>query len=311
MGNDLMATGSSNSGALTVHELKHRVNLVQQAMGSVMRDKVHYGTIPGVSKPSLWKPGSELLLSMFRIAVIPRVEDLGINGEVHYRVTCQGVLPNGEVVGEGVGECSSEEEKYKWRSAVCTAEFEDTPEDRRRMKYTRDGKKFQQVRMNAADVANTILKMAKKRAQMDLTLTCTGASDVFTQDVEDLPPEYLNQKAAPAPQRQAPPKTTTQRPAATQQQKAEDAEYTEGDGVPLSEKIELALDMLCSGDDAAKKNLLMEASRGGKTAGPFLVYTKLHLPETNQQWLDNIYKYLEPKLAELQGGGNDSEDVPC
>ena len=50
-------------------------------MGSVMRDKVHYGTIPGVSKPSPWKPGSELLLSMFRIAVIPRVEDLGIGFE--------------------------------------------------------------------------------------------------------------------------------------------------------------------------------------------------------------------------------------
>jgi hypothetical protein len=308
MGNDLMTTGSSNGGALTVHELKQRVNMVQQAMGSVMRDKVHYGTIPGVSKPSLWKPGSELLLSMFRIAVIPRVEDLGINGEVHYRVTCQGVLPNGEIVGEGVGECSSEEEKYKWRSAVCTAEFEDTPDDRRRLKYTRDGKKFQQVRMNSADVANTILKMAKKRAQMDLTLTCTGASDVFTQDVEDLPPEYLNQKAAPVTA--AKPAAKPQATPAPKKQQPEDAELVEGDGVALSEKIELALDMLCSGDDASKKNLLMEASRGGKTSGPFLVYTKLHLPETNQQWLEKIYEYLEPKLAELQGGSSE-EDVPC
>jgi hypothetical protein len=287
-------TTTNGGGALTVHELKQRVNMVQQAMGSVMRDKVHYGTIPGVSKPSLWKPGSELLLSMFRIAVIPRVEDLGIGGEVHYRVTCQGVLPNGEIVGEGVGECSSEEEKYKWRSAVCTAEFDDTPEDRRRLKYTRDGKKFQQVRMNSADVANTILKMAKKRAQMDLTLTCTGASDVFTQDVEDLPPEYLDQKKTPA----ATPRPTPPKAAAPVREQVEDAQMVDADGMSLAEKIELALDHLTGGEEVAKKNLLMEASRGGKSSGAFLIYTKLHLPETNQTWLERIYEYLQAKIQE-------------
>lgn len=307
------ALTTTSGGALTVHELKQRVNMVQQAMGSVMRDNVHYGTIPGVSKPSLWKPGSELLLSMFRIAVIPRVEDLGIGGEVHYRVTCQGVLPNGEIVGEGVGECSSEEEKYKWRSAVCAAEFEDTPEDRRRLKYTRDNKKFQQVRVNPTDVANTILKMAKKRAQMDLTLTCTGASDVFTQDLEDLPPEYINQKAAPdaTKSRPAPPKSA--KPAQSQQ--PTDAEYSEvdalcGGSISLSEKIDLALDFLTGGEDGPKKNLLMEASRNGKATGAFLVYTKLHEASTSQAWLEKIYEYLEPKLQAAQQG-NSAEDMPC
>ena len=48
---------------------------------------------------------------------------------------------------------------------------------------------MQQVRTNPADIANTVLKMAKKRAQIDLTLTATAASDCFTQDVEDLPEE--------------------------------------------------------------------------------------------------------------------------
>lgn len=299
MSGELVSTGG---GALTVHELKQRVNMVQQAMGSVMRDKVHYGTIPGVSKPSLWKPGSELLLSMFRIAVIPKVEDLGVNGEAHYRVTCQGVLPNGEIVGEGIGECSSEEEKYKWRSAVCKEEFDDTPEDRRRLKYTRDGKKYQQVRMNAADVANTILKMAKKRAQMDLTLTCTGASDVFTQDVEDLPPEYLNQKATPAAaaSRPAPP-----RPAPAKQQQHEDADVT-GE-MTIAEQIELALDHLSGGQEGSKKDLLVEASRGGKTSGAFLAYAKLHDPATNKAWLGKIMEYLQAKIQEQP----ESEDMPC
>ncbi len=305
MSNELVTT--SGNGALTVHELKDRVNMVQQAMGAVMRDKVHYGTIPGVSKPSLWKPGSELLLSMFRIAVIPRVEDLGINGEVHYRVTCQGVLPNGEIVGEGLGECSSEEEKYKWRSAVCKEEFDDTPDTKRRLKYTRDGKKFQQVRVNPADVANTILKMAKKRAQMDMTLTCTGASDVFTQDLEDLPPEFINQKASPAAaaSRPAPPKAASPPPI---KQQAEDADVTVE--MSVSEQIDLALDHLSGGDDAAKKNLLLEASRGGKSSGAFLTYAKLHLPETSKPWLHKILEYLKAKIQEAPGDET-GEDMPC
>jgi len=40
-------------------------------------------------------------------------------------------------------------------------------------------------------VANTILKMAKKRAQVDAVITATAASDIFTQDIEDLPDEVV------------------------------------------------------------------------------------------------------------------------
>ena len=45
-----------------------------------------------------------------------------------------------------------------------------------------------------ADVYNTVLKMAKKRAHIDAILTATGASDIFTQDYEPNeeppPPQY-------------------------------------------------------------------------------------------------------------------------
>ena len=37
-----------------------------------------------------------------------------------------------------------------------------------------------------ADVWNTVKKMAKKRAHVDVTLTVTAASDIFTQDIEDM-----------------------------------------------------------------------------------------------------------------------------
>ena len=39
---------------------------------------------------------------------------------------------------------------------------------------------------NPADHYNTVLKMAKKRALVDAVLTSTAASDIFTQDLEEI-----------------------------------------------------------------------------------------------------------------------------
>ena len=162
-------------------------------MDKLMQKDKHYGKIPGTPKPTLYKPGSELILSAFRIAVDPIVEDLSNADEIRYRVTCRGVhMETGIVVGSGVGEASTSEERYKWRASVCDEEFQATDETHRRIKYKKgyDGGAVQtlvQVRTQPADLANTVLKMAKKRAQIDMTLTATAASDVFTQDLEDLP----------------------------------------------------------------------------------------------------------------------------
>jgi hypothetical protein len=182
---------------LTAAEIRANVNLIQEVMKAVMKKDIHYGTIPGTQKPTLYKAGSEKILSTFRIAVELDVEDLSVQDCFRYRVKARGVIPSGEIVGCGIGECSTDEEKYKWRGAVCPEEFEATPEDRKRQKWIKGwndkpAKTIPQIRTNPADLANTVLKMAKKRAQIDLTLTATGASDVFDQDIEDLPEEYVD-----------------------------------------------------------------------------------------------------------------------
>lgn len=172
----------------TAADIRAQVNLIQEVMKAVMIKDTHYGTIPGCPKPTLYKPGAEKLLVTFRIASEPIVEDLSTQNEARYRVTRRGTsILTGVGLGSGIGECSSNEEKYKWRGAVCKAEFEATPENSRRIKYKRDGSTIEQVRVNHADVANTILKMADKRAYVALSLNTTAASDIFTQDIEDLP----------------------------------------------------------------------------------------------------------------------------
>lgn len=177
------------STAMSAKQLQGRVQLMAQVMKDVMLAEVHFGIIPGTKKPSLWKAGSEKLLSTFRIAVDPEVEDLSSHDVIRYRVRCRGIYePTGQLLGVGVGECSSSEEKYAWRAAVCDQEFDNAPEHCRREKYSKtQGGGFwvaKQIRTNPADFGNTVLKMAKKRAQIDMTLTVLAASDIFDQDVE-------------------------------------------------------------------------------------------------------------------------------
>ena len=185
-----MAVVREESHPMTAMGVVAQVRLIQEVMQSVMKENTHYGIIPGCQKPSLWKPGAEKLLVTFRIGSKPIVEDLSTPDCARYRVTREGFsIYTGVSVGSAVGECSSDEEKYKWRGSVCEAEYEATPEDRRRLKYKRDGTTIKQIRTNPADVANTVLKMADKRGYVALSLNVTAAGDIFTQDIEDLPAE--------------------------------------------------------------------------------------------------------------------------
>lgn len=152
---------------MTVDELKQQVDLVKKVIGSMMQQDKHYGKIPGCGpKPTLLKPGAELLLALFRLR-----PDLIVNRELleeghrEFSVTCTLKDSEGNFRGQGVGSCSTMERKYAFRRGG-----EPNP--------------------NIADTYNTVLKMAKKRALMDAVLTNTAASEFFTQDIEDDPDLY-------------------------------------------------------------------------------------------------------------------------
>ena len=175
----------------TVAEIKQQIGIIHQAMKELMKNETHYGTVPGCGdKQVLLKPGAELIMTLFRLGSELKVEEFSDGFDVRYRVTARGFhIPTGNTVGYGIGEASTSEKKYKWRAAVCHDEFEATPETRRQIAYLKDYngsvKMIEQVRQNPADILNTVLKMAKKRAQVDLCLTATACSDIFVQDMDD------------------------------------------------------------------------------------------------------------------------------
>ena len=193
-------------------DVLRQVRLIQEVMGKAMKEGEHYGVIPGTDKPSLLKSGAEKLSLTFRLRPKFGLERLDLAGEHReYVVTCDLFNQAGGHEGQGIGSCSTMESKYRWRQpkrqcpscgaeAIIRGKAEYGGGWLCWKKQNGCGAKFAATapeivaqvadrieNPDLADTFNTVLKMAKKRAMVDATLTATAASDLFTQDLEDLP----------------------------------------------------------------------------------------------------------------------------
>lgn len=136
-----------------------------------------YGIIPGVKNPSLFKPGAEKLCNIFQLGSRIQNTEKTIDFEKNFamfEITVELFhLPTGKPISQCTGIANSQEVKFRSRS-----------------KYEwKNGarKKVGEEPTPIGDLLNTLTKMAQKRAYVGATLIATGASDFFTQDVEDMP----------------------------------------------------------------------------------------------------------------------------
>jgi hypothetical protein len=168
---------------------------LKEFVGKVMIPGVDYGKIPGTGgKDVLLKPGAEKLCEVYGysadVEIIKAVEEWTAKPPFfHYTVKV--TLRNkrtGKVVAAGVGSCNSLEVKYKYRTEYWNERGDPPVADGWEKKSRKGGGTFWMRRVlneETADLTNTILKMAKKRAHVDATLAATRSSDLFTQDMED------------------------------------------------------------------------------------------------------------------------------
>lgn len=190
-------------------------NLLGRYIQTQMQEGTDYGVIPGTKTRTLLKPGAEKLTQLFRC--VPRyvIEEKIENWETglfFYRFSCQVVTQgDGFVVAEGVGSCSTYESRYRWRTAnrKCPACGKETIIKQKEEKggnwlclgndkggcWAKFDKADAAITGQATgrvqnpdlhDQANTVLKMAKKRALVDAAISLARCSDIFTQDVEDM-----------------------------------------------------------------------------------------------------------------------------
>lgn len=160
-----------------IEQAVHRAQMLEQMVGRVLKEGVDYGTIPGTPKPTLYQTGAQQLAFVFGLTPEFSVEHETFDHKaeppfISYTVRCRMVSrESSEVVAEGVGSCNSMEVRYRYRK--------------------QGGQRV--LNTEVADLANTILKMASKRALVAGVLNATAASRVFTQDLEDMAPEHRTQ----------------------------------------------------------------------------------------------------------------------
>jgi len=154
--------------AMQASVLLARMKSVEQVVKDVMKPGIHYGPVaPGVPGNMLYKAGTEVLAAAFQLALAYDVKTEPSDDGRRYIAVCSVThQPTGTFLGTGVGECSTQETKFKWRSAH-KREYDATPADRRREKFTKKGDRYYQVREEVDDKSNTALKMACKRAAAD------------------------------------------------------------------------------------------------------------------------------------------------
>jgi len=174
---------------MSVKDLVTRIQQIQQIMNAVMKPMIHYGVIPGTQKPSLWRPGGEILAVTFKLSLRPQIELLVEGGEVGYRVATPTYDAHENLLTIGWGECWTNEEKFAWRAAVCPEEWEETDPGQRRKKWKLDddGDPFTilQIRQNPSDQRNAVLKRGCKRSYLDGVIKALAASDIFDQQLEE------------------------------------------------------------------------------------------------------------------------------
>jgi hypothetical protein len=147
--------------AVTPEQALYAYQALQEITKKVLKEGTDYDKIPGTPKPSLLKPGAENLLRFYglghEVCLTEQVKDWE-SGFFYfsYKVTVFKTLENGikHVLSECEGSANSKEKRYRNQDVFT--------------------------------LVNTLQKMAIKRALVGATLQATGASGLFTQDVEDM-----------------------------------------------------------------------------------------------------------------------------
>jgi len=134
-----------------------KIGEFQKLVRENLKEGKDFGKIPGTSKPTLYKPGAEKILMLMGLQSTYEIIDSTRDwkeGFFQYQVRCT-LQKGGMIITQGLGCCNSKERKY--------------------------------IKQDPFTIDNTILKMAKKRSQVDASLTVASLSEIFTQDLEDIP----------------------------------------------------------------------------------------------------------------------------
>jgi hypothetical protein len=138
---------------------------------------------------------------------VERTENWGDDGRapfLYYIVRCRLIhRESGIQVASGIGSCNTRESKYAYRWVWARDIPEGVSPKTLRQRTTRKGQGDPQYALpntEIGDLANTVLKMAQKRAMIAAVLVACRVGGMFQQDLEDAPDaELLGEEEATRP----------------------------------------------------------------------------------------------------------------
>lgn len=199
---------------LSALQMRSKLDLIRNVMVEAMTEGQDYGKIPGCGdKPGLFQPGAQKLSMMFQLN--PEVREEIVADYPNYNRGFRLVVrvSNGDKFAEGVGECSTLESKYRYRSSGkrcpecgketiikgkaeygggwlcfqkkggCGWKCADNTPGAKDLEAQSTGKVENE---NPPDYWNTVRKMAFKRAFVHSIINATNTSELWSQDLEDL-----------------------------------------------------------------------------------------------------------------------------
>jgi hypothetical protein len=200
------------------HLISNRSYIIEKVK-PLLIEQVDIYTLPGMTKPSLGKPGAEKLAAIFKLRASFRVDQETMTaigqaaaGRQFIAYVCT-LTHDGNFTGEGRGATFVDWERTQYANMNAQAfEAHKRANDLKEGDYqeatgkfgkyyrVKSGKVFDQLALNKA------IKMAQKSAFVDAVIRATGMSDLFTQDIEDMREEPAMTEPTPEamPQHETP-----------------------------------------------------------------------------------------------------------
>ena len=181
-----------SGGTLTPEQAHERALWVREVTKAALTEGVDYGHIPGTDKPTLLKPGAEMLLLAAGLGFTMTKRD-DADARAHHGVTYTCAVMRGAfTVAECDGYAGYDESRF-----YTSAEDAERRERGNAAQYERNANPARFVEYRAP--WNTLVKMAQKRALVGATLNATAASGLFIADLDDdVPPPTGEQQGGAA-----------------------------------------------------------------------------------------------------------------
>lgn len=240
--------------AVTPEQALKAYQALKEITAKVLQKGVDYDVIPGTPKPSLLKSGAENLLRFYslghRVVKTNAIEDWE-RGFFHYefKVTVHKTFDDGRefVLSECYGSANTKEKRYRNQDPFM--------------------------------LVNTVQKMAIKRALVGAALQATGASGLFTQDIEDL-------EMSPEP-------TQTEHPKPQRQQRTTSSKQTSGNGQATEQQVKAIYAI-------AKNKGLSNEEINALVSGLYNVQTTKELAKQQaSQLIEELQQQTEDQLKTL------------